>query len=205
MLAEISQSDRCVPTERRRAAIELCALSSAPDVRTLTPTECRHVAAALGKRSDLWRDLVAVDFEERWSERIFDGVNYDVWILAWQTAQGTDWHDHGGSAGGYFVAEGTLREFFRHGDCPAPISQLREAGSGMSFGSRHIHDMQHAGEATAVSVHVYSPPIAEMTFYDLTPTGFTARETTLVEPPRLRAVGVAVAPSTGMQEAGSPR
>ena len=46
------------------------------------------------------------------------------------------------------------------------------AGGLRSFGPRYIHDVRNAAAtAVAVSVHAYSPPMPQMTRYDLTPEG----------------------------------
>jgi hypothetical protein len=46
------------------------------------------------------------------------------------------------------------------------------AGGARSFGPRYIHDLRNATAASvAVSVHAYSPPIPQMTRYELTSGG----------------------------------
>jgi hypothetical protein len=161
----------------RLEAIASRVLAASGGDRAIHPGECRRLAACLAGSPELWRDLIVVDSEERWSTRLFLGENIDCWLLAWHAAQDTEWHDHGGSSGGYVVTEGTLREVFRQGDCPAPVAHFREAGSSFGFGAGHIHDMGHVLGAPAVSLHVYSPPLTRMTYYDITSHGFRARET----------------------------
>ena len=52
------------------------------------------------------------------------------------------------------------------------------AGGSRAFGPRYIHDVRNAAaSAVAVSVHAYSPPLPEMTRYDLTPGGLVKRDT----------------------------
>jgi hypothetical protein len=45
------------------------------------------------------------------------------------------------------------------------------AGQVHAFGAEFIHDVRNTSEAVAVSVHAYSPPLKEMTRYDLTGAG----------------------------------
>jgi hypothetical protein len=46
------------------------------------------------------------------------------------------------------------------------------AGGARAFGPRYIHDVRNAAAAAvAVSVHAYSPPIPQMTRYELTAGG----------------------------------
>jgi hypothetical protein len=67
------------------------------------------------------------------------------------------------------VVFGTLEEHQagtpqqRHPVAAAPVS----AGRIRSFGPEYIHDVRNTSEAVAVSVHAYSPPLPEMTRYDL--------------------------------------
>ena len=55
----------------------------------------------------------------------------------------------------------------------APVS----AGRVRSFGPKYIHDVRNTSEAVAVSVHAYSPPLNEMTRYDLTDHGLILLDT----------------------------
>ncbi len=45
------------------------------------------------------------------------------------------------------------------------------AGEHRTFGARYIHDLNNLGHQDAVSVHVYGPRLASMTYYDLGPEG----------------------------------
>ena len=66
----------------------------------------------------------------------------DVWLLAWERGQDTDWHDHGGSSGSFAVAEGSLVEQYRipsgrrlsRGGCGT--ARRWRSGPGMSTTSR---------------------------------------------------------------------
>ena len=51
------------------------------------------------------------------------------------------------------------------------------AGRVRSFGPEYIHDVRNTSEAVAVSVHAYSPPLNEMTRYDLTERGLVVLDT----------------------------
>ena len=108
-----------------------------------------------------------VDFDpvERWHQRIYRDRRLDVWLISWLPTQGTELHDHGGSAGSFTVLSGTLSE--------AVVSRgrLREferaAGESVGFGARYVHDVRNLSTAPAVSVHAYSAPLTSMTYYDL--------------------------------------
>ncbi len=40
------------------------------------------------------------------------------------------------------------------------------AGDTVQFGRRHVHAISNLGTRPATSVHVYSPPLRSMAFYD---------------------------------------
>ena len=117
---------------------------------------------------------VEYDERERWHQRIYRDRRIDVWLISWLPSQGTTLHDHGGSSGAFTVIEGALCETV---DATAmagrdvrrsPLRELtRRVGDSVGFGPAYIHDVRNAGDAPAVSVHVYSPPLTSMTYYDL--------------------------------------
>ena len=113
-----------------------------------------------------------IDFEpsERWHQRIYRDQRVDVWLLSWLTDQGTQLHDHGGSAGAFTVVSGRLTEAVYVESGPR-AGTLRErthpAGRNTGFGPRYIHDVRNLDRRPAVSVHAYSSPLSSMNFYDL--------------------------------------
>src|SRR5262249_52150186 len=70
-------------------------------------------AGAGGPRGGLWADLVVRDPDVRWYLPLHRSNSCDMWLLAWERGQHTDWHDHGGSSGSFVVAEGCLAEQYR--------------------------------------------------------------------------------------------
>lgn len=92
--------------------------------------------------------------------------DYDVWLLRWPHGTRVDPHDHRESAAAFSVVSGELLEVrwregqpgFRRVKGPAVVQV--EAGV--------VHDVVGA-TPSALSVHVYSPPLSAMGFYD--PTG----------------------------------
>ena len=43
--------------------------------------------------------FIDYDAENRWHQRIYRDQRVDVWLISWLPSQGTQLHDHGGSAG----------------------------------------------------------------------------------------------------------
>jgi predicted metal-dependent enzyme (double-stranded beta helix superfamily) len=110
----------------------------------------------------------------RWYERIHLDGGHEVWVISWLPGQETGFHDHGGSAGAFAVVWGTLIERRVVGGVTTGQVLAKPVGAGgaRSFGPRYIHDVRNAAaSAVAVSVHAYSPPLPQMTRYELTPGG----------------------------------
>ncbi len=111
---------------------------------------------------------------DRWYHRLHVVDDYEVWLLTWLPGQGTEWHDHGGSAGAFHVFSGTLTEdtvSVADGRSPRVTGRELGKGAGRRFGSHHIHRMTNRSQQPAISVHVYGPALTTMTKYRLDPTG----------------------------------
>ncbi|BBH65802.1 hypothetical protein ACTI_24870 [Actinoplanes sp. OR16] len=110
---------------------------------------------------------------ERWYHRLAVTDDYEVWLLTWLPGQGTEIHDHGGSAGAFHVFQGTLVEDTvanSRGGARVVSRELGE-GAGRRFGEHHVHRMTNLSTQPAVSVHVYGPALTTMTKYRLGPEG----------------------------------
>lgn len=127
-----------------------------------TPGELADIVGLLAARPDAWMARVRLRADGRWYERLHCGADYDVWLIAWLPGQGTGFHDHGASAGAFAVASGSLAEH-RPGHAPREV----RAGERLSFAPYYAHDVRNASSAPAISIHAYSPPLTEMTHYDL--------------------------------------
>jgi mannose-6-phosphate isomerase-like protein (cupin superfamily) len=134
----------------------------------LTPTALTRLAAQLAGTPALWRENLRWSETERWYAPLRHTPLYDVWLLSWTPGQATELHDHGGSAGTFHVLAGSLRETVAEG--PPDSVRLTErtvtAGHAVTFGPTHVHDVAHAGTGPAASLHVYSPPLRSMAYYD---------------------------------------
>jgi hypothetical protein len=105
------------------------------------------------------------DEERRWHQRIYRDRRVDVWLISWLPTQGTPLHDHGGSSGSFTVLSGRLAEAVVGGG--RLHEHERGIGESVGFGPRYVHDVRNLSTLPAASVHAYSPPLTEMTFYDL--------------------------------------
>jgi hypothetical protein len=107
----------------------------------------------------------------------------DVWLLAWLGGQETDWPDHGGSSGSFEVADGSLIEHYRVPSGRRLARRRLGTGEAVAFSPGHVHDVAHGGEGPATSIHVYSPLLTVMTYYQPTDYGLIARETVVIDGP----------------------
>jgi predicted metal-dependent enzyme (double-stranded beta helix superfamily) len=126
-------------------------------------------ATRLADTPTLWEPLVDYDPVSRYYARLALTAQHEAWLLTWVPGQGTDWHDHGGSAGAFVVVRGALTE--EHArlqpDGSAVVSSTRSLATGTlrPFGTRHIHRVTNTGLEPAVSIHVYAPALTRMNGY----------------------------------------
>lgn len=117
------------------------------------------VAEELAEECDAWLPRVRLSPGGRWYERLHRDGDREVWLISWLPGQGTGLHDHGGSRGAFAVALGSLEE--------RDLGAVRtvERGRARAFGAEYVHEVSNVSAAPAVSVHVYSPPLAAMNRY----------------------------------------
>jgi predicted metal-dependent enzyme (double-stranded beta helix superfamily) len=124
------------------------------------------IAARYAATPDQWPVAPRFNPMDRWYHRLAETADYEVWLLTWLPGQGTDLHDHGGSAGAFQVLSGSLTEDTVTPGTPARITarELGE-GAGRRFGTRHIHRITNRSARPAISIHVYGPALTTMTRY----------------------------------------
>jgi predicted metal-dependent enzyme (double-stranded beta helix superfamily) len=134
-----------------------------------TSTTLLAIAQRYAAQPHDWPFAARFDPVRRWYARLAEHADHEVWLLTWLPGQATDLHDHGGSAGAFVVASGTLTEqtVVRRGDAPALKATVLPAGAGRQFGAHHIHRVANTGNTPAVSVHAYGPVLRAMTRYRL--------------------------------------
>jgi oxalate decarboxylase/phosphoglucose isomerase-like protein (cupin superfamily) len=129
-------------------------------------TDYLALAQRLAANPDDWPLAPRFDPSRRWYHRLDTVDGAEAWLLTWLPGQSTELHDHGGSSGAFVVVSGQLVEQTVDEYGIVAGRRLR-AGAGRSFGARHVHRILNAGDRPAVSVHVYSPALTEMTRYRL--------------------------------------
>jgi len=132
-----------------------------PDAVSRTPGELANIVAMFAS-SDGWIERVRLRADRRWYERLYDGPDYDVWVISWLPGQSTGFHDHGASSGAFVVATGVLEEHRPDGG-----AYVARAGEPRTFGPDYVHDVRNVSLAPAISIHAYSPPLTEMNEYEV--------------------------------------
>jgi predicted metal-dependent enzyme (double-stranded beta helix superfamily) len=125
-------------------------------------------AARYAAHPDEWPVAPRFNPTDRWYHRLAVADDHEVWLLTWLPGQGTDLHDHGGSAGAFLVFGGTLTEdtvAVTPGAPPRITARELGEGAGRRFGTRHIHRVTNRSTRPAVSIHVYGPALTTMTRY----------------------------------------
>jgi len=105
---------------------------------------------------------------------------FEAWLIRWPANGRLELHDHGGSRGVVSVVTGCLVEtsVVHVGDRLALRTRtVNSATRPLSIGVNRIHDVTNPGPGVAVSVHVYSPRLTAMTFFDLANDELRARRT----------------------------
>lgn len=130
-------------------------------------------ARSLADHPEEWLHRVRLSPDGRWYERLHADAEHEVWVISWMPGQSTGFHDHGGSAGAFAVALGALAEHrpYEGGLGENGGSRAVAAGDVRAFGPSYVHDVRNESAGPAVSVHVYSPPLATMNRYDLDSEG----------------------------------
>jgi predicted metal-dependent enzyme (double-stranded beta helix superfamily) len=111
----------------------------------------------------------ALDVTERAWRLVALAPDFDAWLIAWPGGGTVDLHDHGGSRGAVHVIGGSLTETIPWRDAAGRLTfaqrELHE-GVTLAFGAGHVHDVRNESSSHALSLHVYSPPLTSMTYYD---------------------------------------
>ena len=135
-----------------------------------SPAQLVEILTRLAAQRVLWEPLIKFDPISRHYARLAAQDGFEAWLLTWVPGQGTDWHDHGGSAGAFLTVQGALTEqqaMVRRDRPPRILPGLRElpVGSLRPFGTKHIHKVTNNALEPAVSLHVYAPALVEMNAY----------------------------------------
>jgi mannose-6-phosphate isomerase-like protein (cupin superfamily) len=137
----------------------------------LSGSDLATLVADFADQVDSWHPHVRFGVDERWWTRLRGDDTVDVWLLTWVTDTGTDLHDHGQSAGAFTVVSGALEEVRPTGRRDGLILTTLQPGHVRVIEPGIVHDVRSPRREPAISIHAYSPPLREMTFYALGESG----------------------------------
>jgi len=123
----------------------------------------------------------ALDLQQRTWRLVARTPDFDAWLIAWPRGGKVELHDHGNSTGAVSVITGALVEAVPWREDSGRLSLVRhelQAGATLGFGAGHVHDVTNQSDGVALSLHVYSPALTSMTFYDVAADSLVAREVT---------------------------
>ena len=136
----------------------------------------REIASRLAAAAD-WTG--ALGTERREWRLVARTPDFDAWLIAWPSGGKVELHDHGNSTGAVSVISGALVEAVPSRDDMGRLSLVRhelQAGATLGFGAGHVHDVTNESAHRALSLHVYSPALTSMTFYEVAGEKLMVRE-----------------------------
>jgi len=111
---------------------------------------------------------------------VAESAAFEAWVIGWPPDGRLELHDHGGSRGVVTVVAGSLVEtsVARFGERLTLRTRMVSAATRpLAIGVDRIHDVTNPGPGAALSVHVYSPRLTSMTFFELAGDELQARRT----------------------------
>ncbi len=100
------------------------------------------------------------------SIRLIATALYDVWLITWPAGSSLGPHDHGGSRSVLHIVDGELIERFTGQSSSGPPSvRVLRSGDATGAEASFWHNLSNRSEAEATSLHVYSPPLSDLTFF----------------------------------------
>jgi hypothetical protein len=141
-----------------RAAGQLAALAASG--RLFTPAEC----AALARSAAALIAPAGLAGPGNTSVALWHDEHSIAWLNVMPEPRDTGYHDHDGSAAGVHVIQGSVTN---EGLPVGGPRRVHRYGPGDSFSvpGSGIHRMEHG--AGAVTVHVYSPPLRAIGYYEV--------------------------------------
>jgi predicted metal-dependent enzyme (double-stranded beta helix superfamily) len=128
--------------------------------------ELEALVRDLMARPEEWQARVTHDPDQRHYELLLRDDDVEVWLICWMEDHDTGFHDHDLSGGAVGVVAGAVRED-RLVLGGGTVSRVAQAGESFTFTASDIHRVIHAGDAPAVTIHAYSPPLWRMGAYEI--------------------------------------
>ena len=100
------------------------------------------------------------------SARLIATALYDVWLITWPSGSNIGPHDHGGARSVLQVVEGELIETFSD-QAEQGRSRTRALRKGDTARGEppFLHELVNGSDTEATTLHVYSPPLSDLTLF----------------------------------------
>jgi mannose-6-phosphate isomerase-like protein (cupin superfamily) len=121
------------------------------------------VAQGLAAATRPWELTYEASPDERQHALLISTDVYEAWLIYWPPGTGLEPHDHGGSSGAFAVVTGTLDEDSAVGG--GTVTTRVGPGDSLTFDGSHVHAVVNRGDTSVTSVHVYSPPLRAMGYF----------------------------------------
>ncbi|MET0388232.1 MAG: cysteine dioxygenase family protein [Polyangiales bacterium] len=139
------------------------------------------VALGLAERElDQWcarlrfEDLSACAVYPRGAERSYvrlpSRAGCEVWLISWPPGSRAPLHDHGEASALATVLSGELSEWLKLPEA-RPVERIWRSHARLEIPTYARHEVWNASEHTAYSLHVYTPHLDSMTYYERTASG----------------------------------
>jgi predicted metal-dependent enzyme (double-stranded beta helix superfamily) len=120
----------------------------------------------------------AEHFAKRTWRQVAAAPQFDAWLIAWPSGGRLEFHDHGRSAGSIAVVRGALTETVPWRNDAGRLgiaTRTLEAGPAVWLPPGHVHDVTNDATEVAISLHVYSPALTQMTRYAIVDNELVAK------------------------------
>ena len=125
------------------------------------------------ERSELWAPLARHDPDERTYALLHRDEDVELYVVCWMPGHDTGFHDHDDSAAAIVVLEGQISE--ERLALSGSVESMLGPGDSVTIAREAIHRIRHAGDAPAVSLHAYSPPLRRVGTYEFAENGALLR------------------------------
>ncbi len=132
-------------------------------------------------RPELWRALVRHEAEERTYFQLHRDEDVELYLICWMDGHDTGFHDHDHSAAAIAVVDGQVSE--ERLSLGGRVARTLGAGEHVTIAREAIHRVRHTGDAPAVTLHAYSPPLHRVGTYEVGPDGALLRHPRPAEVP----------------------
>ena len=137
------------------------------------PAALAAVLEDWARRPELWRPLVRHDPGERAYFQLHHDADVEVYLICWMSGHDTGFHDHDHSAAAIAVLDGQISE--ERLSLGGPVARTLGPGQRVTIAPEAIHRVRHTGDAPAVTIHAYSPPLHRVGTYEVAEDGALLR------------------------------